>query len=226
MFIPDNNLYNFRDLGGYRLKKGGVTRSGVFARSNIILDITPEETEMLKQKGFTTIVDLRTEAEIDKYVHQLRNAPGFTYLHRKCDNWWRDPFYSPEESAMYYIMLTLLKDNVRGVLATLADVEGGVVFNCHAGKDRTGTTAALLLMIAGVEDKDIIDDYAKTYTARWGDAPKEELLGKQKLLPVAENMEMFLAMFKTKYGSVDEYCAWIGLPKEKVDRIREKFVGL
>lgn len=224
MFTPTDNLYNFRDLGGYRLKQGGVTRTGVFARSNIILEITPEETEMLKQKGFTTIVDLRTAEEIDKYRHQLRDVPGFTYLHRKCDNWWRDPFYSPEESAMYYIMLTLLKDNIRGVLSTLADAEGGAMFNCHAGKDRTGTTAALLLMIAGVEDKDIIDDYAKTYTARWGDTPREKLIGKQRLLPLPENMEIFLAMFKAKYGTVDEYCAWIGMPKKKVEKIRGKFV--
>lgn len=224
-FVSTDNLYNFRDLGGLRLRDGGVTRHGVFARSNIILNITPEETEMLRGKGFTTIVDLRTAAELEKYPHALRDAQGFTYLHRKFDDWWRDPFYSPEESAMYYIMLTLLRDNARGVLTTLAETEGGAMFNCHAGKDRTGITAALLLMIAGAEDREIIDDYHKTYTARWGEQPEEELLGKVKLLPVAENMEIFLDMFRARYGNVRDYCAWIGMTSQQVDRIHDKLVG-
>ena len=168
------NLFNFRDLGGYRLKNGGTTKCGAIARSNILLHATEEDFAKLKALGFTTIVDLRTEMELEKHVHQLSNHPDFTYIHAKCDNWWRDPFYGVEESAMYYMMLVLLYDNIRGVLTAIADAKSGVVFNCHAGKDRTGITAALCLMIAGAEDRDIIDDYAKTYDSYWGDTPKEE----------------------------------------------------
>lgn len=225
MFVPPHNLYNFRDLGGYRRKNGSLTKCGAIARSNILLDATEEEIAKIKALGFTTIVDLRTEAELEKYPHALREHPDFTYVHAKCDNWWRDPFYSAEESAMYYMMLTFLHDNMRGVLTAIADAEGGVVFNCHAGKDRTGTTAALCLLLAGVEDRDIIDDYALTYTARWGNQPVDELLGKQKLLPIPENMEMFLAMFRARYGTVEEYCRIIGLPLEKMLAIRRKLTG-
>lgn len=225
MYQPTDNLYNFRDLGGLKLRNGGETRHGVFARSNIILDITPEETEMLKQKGFTTIVDLRTEAELEKYHHVLREHPDFTYIHSKCDDWWRDQFYTVEESAMYYIMLLLHRDNVRAILTHLADAEGAVMFNCHAGKDRTGITSALILLIAGVEDKEIIDDYAKTYKARWGDTPFEELWMKQRLLPIPENMEMFLAMLRARWSDVEGYCRFIDLPYDKVLSIRRKLTG-
>ncbi len=62
MYTPTDNLYNFRDLGGLKLRDGGETLHGAFARSNIILDITSQETESLKRQGFTTIVDLRTAA--------------------------------------------------------------------------------------------------------------------------------------------------------------------
>ena len=149
------NLFNFRDLGGYRLKNGGTTKCGTIARSNILLHASEEDITKLKELGFTTIVDLRTEMELEKHVHQLSNHPDFTYIHAKCDNWWRDPFYGVEESAMYYMMLVLLYDNIRSVLTAVADAESGVVFNCHAGKDRTGITAALCLLIAGAEDHDI-----------------------------------------------------------------------
>ena len=219
------NLFNFRDLGGYRLKNGGTTKCGAIARSNILLQASEEDIAKLKTLGFTTIVDLRTEMELEKYQHQLRDHPDFTYIHAKCDDYWRDPFYGVEESAMYYMMLVLLYDNIRGVLTAIADAQSGVVFNCHAGKDRTGITAALCLLIAGAEDRDIIDDYAKTYTAYWGDTPKEELLGKKKLIPVAEVMERFLAMFRARFGTVEEYCRIIGLPREKMLAIRRKLTG-
>ena len=219
------NLFNFRDLGGYRLKNGGKTQCGAIARSNILLHASEEDIAKLKQLGFTTIVDLRTDMELEKYVHQLSAHPDFTYIHAKCDNWWRDPFYGVEESAMYYMMLVLLYDHLRGVLTAIADAKDGVVFNCHAGKDRTGITAALCLLIAGAEDRDIIDDYAKTYTAYWGDIPEEELLGKKKLVPVGDVMERFLAMFRARFGTVEEYCRIIGLPREKMLTIRRKLTG-
>ena len=226
MLQRTENLYNLRDLGGLELKNGGKTLCGAFARSNIILKITPEETEMIKQQGFTTIVDLRTEAELEKFPHMLREHPDFTYIHSKCDDWWRDPFYTPEEAAMYYIMLLLHRDNMRAILTHLADTEGGVIFNCHAGKDRTGVTAALLLLIAGARDSEIIDDYAKTYSARWGNAPLEELWKKQqRLIPLPENMEIFLAMLRARWSNVEGYCRYIDLPHDKVLAIRRKLTG-
>ena len=226
MFQPTDNLYNFRDLGGLNLRSGGETRHGAFARSNVILQITPEETEALKQMGYTTIVDLRTEAELEKYPHMLREHPDFTYIHSKCDDWWRDPFYTVEEAAMYYIMLLLHRDNVRAILTHMADTEGGVMFNCHAGKDRTGITSALLLLIARVRDEDIIADYAKTYTARWdGVTPIEQLWPSKRLVPIPENMEMFLAMMRARWGDVEGYCRYIDLPYDKVLSIRRKLTG-
>ena len=222
---PIYDLFNFRDLGGHRMKNGGTTKCGAIARSNVLLKAAEADIAKLKELGFTTIVDLRTEAELEQYPHQLRKHPDFTYIHAKCDNWWRDPFYGAEESAMYYMMLTFLHDNVCGVLTAIADAQTGVVFNCHAGKDRTGITAALCLLIAGAEDRDIIDDYAKTYTAYWGDMPADELVGKKKLIPVPENMEMFLAMFRARYGTVEQYCRIIGLPEEKMLAIRRKLTS-
>lgn len=220
------NLYNFRDLGGLRLKSGGTTRHGVFARSNIIQEITPQETESLKAQGYRNIIDLRTPAELEKYPHILENDPSFNYINAKCDNWWRDPFYSPEEAAMYYMMLTLLHDNIRNILTLLADSEGGTIFNCHAGKDRTGVTAALLLLAAGVEDSEIIADYTKTYTAAWdGIMPLEELWENKRLVPLPENMEMFLAMFRARFTDIEGYCRFIGLPPEKLSVIRRKLVS-
>src|SRR5699024_9051492 len=52
------------------------------------------------------------------------------------------------------------------LLACLQDIsqaDGGVVFYCAAGKDRTGVLAASLLLLLGASDDGIVDDYAKTH---------------------------------------------------------------
>lgn len=41
---------------------------------------------------------------------------------------------------------------------------GAVVFHCTAGKDRTGILAAILLLLLGARDEDILADYQVSYT--------------------------------------------------------------
>lgn len=42
--------------------------------------------------------------------------------------------------------------------------QGAVVFHCTAGKDRTGVLAAILLLLLGVAEEDIIADYQVSFT--------------------------------------------------------------
>jgi len=50
----------------------------------------------------------------------------------------------------------------RDVLTSLAEAEGGVLFHCFAGKDRTGLVAAMILSLAGVPAEHIAADYGET----------------------------------------------------------------
>lgn len=54
------------------------------------------------------------------------------------------------------------RENPARVLRLIAQAEGGVLFHCTAGKDRTGCIAALLLSLAGVELSDVLADYQMT----------------------------------------------------------------
>lgn len=76
-----------------------------------------------------------------------------------------------------------------------------------------------------MEDRYIIEDYAKTYTARWGDTPLEKLLPTQRLIPIPDNMELFLSMFRARWTDVEGYCNFIGLPREKLLILRRKLTG-
>ena len=44
--------------------------------------------------------------------------------------------------------------------------EGGVVFHCQVGRDRTGLTALVLLALVGVEPEAIAQDYQQS-GPRW-----------------------------------------------------------
>ncbi len=58
------------------------------------------------------------------------------------------------------------------MLAALTDApEGGVLFHCMAGRDRTGLVAAVLLAAVGTDPEAIVDDYLET--VRRGDLRAE-----------------------------------------------------
>jgi protein-tyrosine phosphatase len=217
------NMRNYRDLGGHATSSGKITKYGVFARSDQPKMLTREEIEALRSAGFTTVLDLRTPEETIKFKHPLDGEPGFRYYNRKFDNYLRADFYGPEESAIYYNMLLAYRDNAWAIFTVLAEADGGVVFNCYAGKDRTGTTAALLLMLAGVPDSEIAEDYHKTLANLWPGI-EEEKLRKYSLIPHGETMELFIDMFRKKYGDAESYLKLTGLPGSAVERIKAKLI--
>ena len=53
--------------------------------------------------------------------------------------------------------------SVRGRSDRLAEAgEGGALFHCMGGRDRTGMISMVLLSLAGVEPEAIVDDYLET----------------------------------------------------------------
>ncbi len=63
--------------------------------------------------------------------------------------------------AMYLTAVETRGEAIRYILERMATSrDGTILFNCTAGKDRTGIIAALLLGLAGVSHTEIIADYA------------------------------------------------------------------
>ncbi len=55
--------------------------------------------------------------------------------------------------------LGFFAEDVGAVFDEIARVDGAVVFNCSAGRDRTGLITAMLLRLNGVATDAIVDDY-------------------------------------------------------------------
>ena len=105
-----------------------------------------------------------------------------------------------------------------------------VAFYCTAGKDRTGALAAIILSLCEADVDAIVEDYAMSAnvysemadnTAMVGALSQRSLDPKVFLTAPPEVMRDTLKAVREEYGSVEEYCKWIGFGKEQQEQLRK-----
>jgi protein-tyrosine phosphatase len=165
---------NTRELGGYPLLDGGQTCWGVLVRSDNIAQLTPTGQQALIDYGIRTVIDLRFPVELKRqpnpFTRRLStnsgNRPKVINLPLENDQDLDPSKLSDPAEAMRDLYVRLLETNrghIAMVLTAIARApDGGVLFHCHAGKDRTGLIASLILASVGVPEQVIIEDYAMT----------------------------------------------------------------
>ena len=218
---------NTRDLGGYRTKDDTLTKEGVILRSDVQNYPCEEDFKYLKSNGITTIIDLRSQKEIERRASGFAGKEGFEYFNIQIEEGSGAP-ESMEAVPRSYLKIASAKA-MSEVFRCIAYAKSGVMFNCTAGKDRTGVVSAILLLHAGVGDKDIVDNYV--LTREYG---KERLELVHKNFPEIDMnivtpcemfMEEFLGLFREKYGDTENYFRSLGLNDKEIRKIREKLCG-
>ena len=185
-FIAVPGAFNTRDIAcPPYLRQGLVYRSGSPA------NLTPEGKALLANSlTVITIFDLRSARE--KSVMPIPNLEDYgiqvvslTYDTHPAALDITDFIPDPSNpdiwnggakgySKDYMEMLSIYKSAFRTVLKhLLTKPNAPILFNCTAGKDRTGVLAALILSLVGVPDEDISFDYALT---RIGFEPQRDFL--------------------------------------------------
>jgi protein-tyrosine phosphatase len=160
---------NFRDLGGYRTSAGSTVRWGLVFRADSLHGLVPRDLELYEQLGFRAVYDLRGEAEREERPDPIpsRHLP---VSGRPADATTQTPAEALSGDDGERILRDLyvgLIEHAAGLIGELftglaADDGLPAVFHCHAGKDRTGVVAALLLEALGVDRAAILDDYELT----------------------------------------------------------------
>ncbi len=161
-------LANARDLGGLPLAAGGVTPSRVFVRSERPDRVDAGGWSALRERGIRSVVDLRQPME--RAVHRAEVPVGVADLHVDHDGLEHAAFWAGYwdnglvGTPLYYLPhLTALPERTVAVLSVIATApDGGVLFHCAGGRDRTGLIAAILMTAAGVEEDAIVADYLET----------------------------------------------------------------
>lgn len=222
--IPLSDTPNFRDLGGYATQDGKTTNWNVFFRSGCPNSLSQADGELLHNLGIKAVIDLRGGANADE------KQTAYTSLNFKHYNLPLGGGAPPKRAAdcPYGYMEIVDSPNMPKVFEVLAETQGAVLFHCFAGKDRTGVVSALLHMLAGVYDTDIIADYTLSY-AYFLERIRTDFLRfdaeTDVFRPLPDHMEGFIKVFREKYGDVTNYLLTIGLTNEQIQKLKNKLVG-
>lgn len=221
--IGTNN--NLRDLGGIINKDGIEVKLLRFIRSDLPTNITDNGIKFLKDNNFTTVIDLRKKDECISNPNCLKDYFDYYNINLVGNKF----FKSQEDFPNCYMNIINDYDNIKLVFKTIASSKGGVIYNCRAGKDRTGIISMLLLMLADVYDDDIIADYEVSYTYIRMLARKEH--SKNYDVPFfvnrseMETMEKTIELFYEKYDNIQNYLNIIGLSNEEINCIKNKLIN-
>lgn len=219
---------NVRDIGGYPADGGGITRWKTFLRAEGLESITEHDAAFLYEYGIRTVIDLRFRLEFKKnnteYLFDIYSKNKIMLVNMPfIDNY-------DETRHLYIHILESGKENIRQVFEYIGErlAYGGIIYNCFAGKDRTGVLSALLLLLCGVSELDVLADYMvssvylKTLVERLG-LPNKPDLPNDALSSYPAVMEEFLIYLKEKYKGAEQYLLLVGVSHETISTIKENF---
>lgn len=216
--------FNVRDLGGYATATGRTTRWHSFLRADALHELSPDDIDMLLRLGLRTVIDLRSDGEIARQPSAFAGHDGVNYHHI--------PLFgglAPVDAMMtekgefdlssrYVDAADRCRPAIARVASTIATAGAGMVlFNCTAGKDRTGIVAAMLLSLAGVNSEEIAADYALTASIAGTLMEKlkthaiarglDEVVSTRLLSSEPAAMLTFLRHMEERYGGFQNYLA-------------------
>lgn len=238
---PVQGAFNIRDLGGYTTVTGVSIRWRRFMRSDSLHRIAPGEVQRLHDEGLRVVIDLRTEDELQGAPNPFAAFADVHFIHlplfddlspqamsRAARSDHDHPLFT-----FYMAALETRGPAIRTILSEMARVEeGAVLFNCTAGKDRTGIIAALLLGIADVDRDQIIADYTLTADLipdlvseflalsreRGGDTKSYARLLESPASAITSTLDQIDA----RYGTIEGYLGAIGLPQTDLQTLRKR----
>lgn len=253
-WINLENAVNVRDVGDLSAGDGARIRTGRLVRSDNLQDLSAADvTRLVDEVGVTTVIDLRTVAEVESEgPGPMKALSSVEHLHLSllpekgamtdvakdalAVNRERAIARDPDDvaGAFYTGYLEDRPDSVVGALRAIATTPGAALVHCAAGKDRTGVVVAIALSAVGVPRDEVVADYVAT-----GERI-EAILDRLRSTPTyagdidnvpahehdprPEIMSRFLARLDEDHGGPLGWLAKHGFDKVDVDRLRAKLL--
>jgi protein-tyrosine phosphatase len=239
--------FNMRDLGGYPVRGGGEVRWGRLFRAGSLSTLSGADVERFRQLGIRTVVDLRSDRELDERGRLDVDSYPCRFVHLPViDATWQETgvpdFDGTEDGTVAFLvwayesMLEQGADRFGAAIRALA-IPGSLpaVFHCAAGKDRTGILAALVLAGIGVDDVTVATDYGLSEQAMasmmaWAEANDPERVAALAAMPPAMRaarpaaMLEILARLRHAHGSIDGFLASIGVGTATMSTLTDALV--
>src|SRR3984957_7778297 len=251
-WIDLEGAVNVRDLGALPTDDGGQTVVGRLLRADNLQELSPTDvTRLVRDFGLTTVVDLRSSAELaSEGPAPLDAVPAVRHVHhpvvpeigvatdvvaevlllKKQKDHSRLP---GEPTCGHYLgYLEDRPDQVAGAVRSITRDQGAALVHCAAGKDRTGVVVALALTAVGVRPEAVVADYAATsqrieaILARLRRSPTYardiDNVPADAHLARPETMQAFLREVDTRYGGAAPGLTDHRLPAGELSLLRDK----
>ncbi|MAU13179.1 MAG: hypothetical protein CL607_25405 [Anaerolineaceae bacterium] len=237
-----DGTYNVRDLGGFPIESGGVTRKHVLVRAGNLDKLPTGSQKQLVTYGLKTVIDLRDEWEIKDYPNVFAQSETVTYLNLPLvgeqtidsDTWqiWKDK--AAQLHDIYIGYLENCQRQIGTIIGAIAENTPTTIIHCYAGKDRTGIITALVLAAMGVPDAYIAEDYSRSHAQishlidTWRQYAIENNIDMKQIerdaSSNAETILKTLAHVRGQYGSIADYLAACSITDAHLASIRSRFV--
>ena len=225
-------------------------RKGVLFRGESLYRLSKKDVKLfMEQLHVTAVVDLRSPQERESKMD--RDLPGVTNIHLPLITM-EEMGASSEKEAKRNILKTHKlpdmhqyyqrfvaperKDSWTGIFDLLLNhEEGGILFHCTAGKDRTGIVAAVILTVLGIDKETIMKDYLLTnehtvfpfayrlFSLTLDKKTRQEL--KEYVLAKEVYIEAAFKQIDATYGGIEGFLRkCCGLNDDKIALLRKKYL--
>jgi protein-tyrosine phosphatase len=233
-------IHNFRAVAPYPLAGGGRIRPHTIFRSGALELMSSRDAEHLTATiRLSTVLDLRHPDEFaGVQPHALASAVKPLSLF---------PEHQPQEDLIaelnglygngpspqrYFHYLKVGAERFAQACTILSEGDSyPILVHCTAGKDRTGVLLALVMELLGARDEDIAAEYALSNASidrliAYLEASGRELEGtreeiRARLETPPERIAGFIDLLRQHFGSAADYFQSVGVPSERLDRIRD-----
>ena len=218
------NTFNTRDLGHTPTVDGRYIKPRRFIRSDAPHTVSDDVKDFLIRNNIACVIDLRNEKMANMNPNVFASDSKFSCynyplsVNAKAANTENDVIEN-------YVQMIENDAAIANIFRTMANANGGVLFHCQEGKDRTGVISGLLLLLAGVSDTDIYADYeiSNVYLYEWIKKAKP-ILPDYMLYAKPEYMESILQYLRGKYKTIENYLLLKGMLETEIRKLKSKLL--
>lgn len=238
-------IHNFRELGPYPVRPGGVIRSRRVYRSGALERMTPADEALLSRElGLSTVLDLRHPDELagTPAAHPLSERVVRLSIFSESQpqeeliaelNGLYGPGPSPRR---YFHYLQIGGGRLARAFELFADEANyPILVHCTAGKDRTGVLLGMVMDVLGCHDADIAHEYGLSdasidrliaylrASGRQLEGTDEEI--RARLATPPERMAGFIELLRQHHGGAERFFKSQGVSTAAIASVRAKLSG-
>ena len=206
-FFGLEGISNFRDLGGYKTTDGKRVKQNMVFRSAYLNDgSTAAKDFIVNELGLKCELDLRGSGAA---------CLGSTVKRRVIGMQWYTHIYNEKNY-----------ETTRQTIAAFADPNNYPMnFHCAVGRDRTGTTAFLILGLLGVDEETVVHEFYTSFLSETGtddiDEPDEFKSHNANINSLISGLAAYSSASLPLQERVEAYLLRIGVTEEEMNAIRD-----